>query len=202
MAAEKDKTEGKTKALFQKLAENDTCRRIIVWAGILGIALILISGNLKSCSTPVSAGAASSASSVHPAFSAEAYEQQMAKQLSDIVSQIDGVGRAQVMVTLEQTSQNVYATQEKTSDQQTSENAESGSGKQETNNSDEKNYLIVKDENGTERTVPVTEIQPLVKGVVVVCDGGGDPKVQQSITDAVTTALHISSTRVCVIKAK
>lgn len=201
MTAEKDGAKEKAKTLFQKLAENDTCRKAIVWAGILGIVLILVSGNLKSCSTPASAGTASSSSAL-PVISAEAYEQQTAKQLSDIVSQIDGVGCAKVMVTLDQTSQNVYATQEKTSDQQTSESAESGSGKQETNNSDEKNYLIVKDENGTERTVPVTEIQPLVKGVVVVCDGGGDPKVQQSITDAVTTALHISSTRVCVIKAK
>jgi stage III sporulation protein AG len=106
------------------------------------------------------------------------------------------------MVTLEQTTRDVYATQKKTSNQETSESGESGTGKQEKNDSDETTYLLVKDENGSEKTVQVTEIQPVVKGVVVVCDGGGTPKVQQDITDAVTTALHITSVRVCVIKAK
>ena len=47
----------------------------------------------------------------------------------------------------------------------------------------------------------MTEVQPVVKGVVVVCDGGDDPVVQQRVIDAVTTALDITSVRVCVVKA-
>lgn len=60
----------------------------------------------------------------------------------------------------------------------------------------------MKGSDGSEQALAVTEIQPVVKGVVVVCDGGGNPAVQQSVTEAVTTALDISSVRVCVIKAK
>ena len=40
-----------------------------------------------------------------------------------------------------------------------------------------------------------------VKGVVVVCEGGDLPQVQQRIIEAVTTALNISSKRVCVTKS-
>ncbi|MCI1955495.1 MAG: stage III sporulation protein AG [Oscillospiraceae bacterium] len=191
---------GGQKGLFQKLAENDTYRKIILGAGLLGIALILLSGNLKSCDSQTAPTASSPSS--RTVLTAEEYEKQMENSLSGIISQIDGVGNARVMVTLEQTSKSVYATQEKKSGQQTDEKAESGVGKNETNNSDETTYLLVKDADGSEKALQVTEVQPVVKGVVVVCDGGGDPKVQQNITDAVTTALHITSVRVCVIKAK
>lgn len=202
MAVEKGGDSEKAKGLFQKLAENDTCRKIIIGAGLLGIVLILVSGSLKSCSVQPPAGASASSASSGTIITAEEYEKQMENSLSDLITQIDGVGKAKVMVTLEQTTKSVYATQEKTSDQQTNENAESGTGKNETNNSNETSYLLVKDADGSEKAVKITDIQPVVKGVVVVCDGGGDPKVQQDITDAVTTALHITSVRVCVIKAK
>lgn len=202
MAVEKGGDSEKAKGLFQKLAENDTSRKIIIGAGLLGIVLILVSGSLKSCSVQPPASTSASSASSGTIITAEEYEKQMENSLSDLITQIDGVGKAKVMVTLEQTTKSVYATQEKTSDQQTNENAESGTGKNETNNSNETSYLLVKDADGSEKAVKITDIQPVVKGVVVVCDGGGDPKVQQDITDAVTTALHITSVRVCVIKAK
>ena len=37
----------------------------------------------------------------------------------------------------------------------------------------------------------------MVKGVVVVCSGADNPVVQQNIIDAVTTALDITSVKVC-----
>ena len=189
------------KSLFQKLAENDVYRKIIIAAGLLGIVLILVSGSFKSCSSPVPSGSTAS-QPTGKVLTAEEYEARMENNLASLLTQIDGVGSVRVMVTLEQTSRDVYVTQEKTNGQQTNEGVESGTGKQETNNSDETTYLLVKDENGSEKAVRVTEIQPVVKGVVVVCGGGGDPAVQKSVTDAVTTALHITSVRVCVMKAK
>lgn len=44
------------------------------------------------------------------------------------------------------------------------------------------------------------EIQPVIRGVLVVCEGGDDPVVTQTVTQAVTRALDISSTKVCVTK--
>lgn len=191
---------GKNAGLFQKLAENEKYRKIIVFAGLAGIVLILISGNLKSCdsSQPRQLQPVSSQSAV----TAEQYEKSLEADLTGIISQISGVGNAKVLVTLDKTAQYVYATEEKQSRQQTSEKADSQAGKSEEDYSDETTYLLVKNSDGSEQALRVTEIQPLVKGVVVVCDGGDDPGVQQSVTDAVTTALHITSVRVCVIKAK
>jgi stage III sporulation protein AG len=201
MAAEANSKEEKKKSAFQRLAENDTYRKIAVGGGILGIFLIALSGSLKGCSSQNSSTLSSSSSAVS-AISAESYEKMLEDKLTNIISQIDGAGNVRVMVTLEQTTKDVYATEDKTEDQEKSDSTESRSGTKEKNNSKEEKYLVIKDENGAERVVRVTEIQPLVKGVVVVCDGGGDMKVQKDITTAVTTALNITSVRVCVIKSK
>ena len=46
------------------------------------------------------------------------------------------------------------------------------------------------------------EVEPVVKGVIIVCQGGNNPTVQQNIINAVTTALDISSARVCVVQGQ
>ena len=45
-----------------------------------------------------------------------------------------------------------------------------------------------------------TRMEPVVKGVVVVCEGGDNPLTVTRILEAVTTALAISSTKVCITK--
>lgn len=43
-------------------------------------------------------------------------------------------------------------------------------------------------------------ITPVVRGVVVVCDGGDDPLVVSRVMSAVTKSLDISTNKVCVTK--
>lgn len=194
-AEEKGGKSGRS-ALFEKLAENETYRKIIIGAGLLGIALIFLSGFLKSGGTSEPKTASSGT-----VYTAEEYETRMESELETLIMKIQGVGNASVMVTLEQTKQSVYAKEEKASGQTTQDKSE-GTIRNETDSSDETNYILIKDADGSEKALAETEIQPVVKGVVVVCDGGNNPVVQQNIINAVTTALNITSARVCVIKAK
>lgn len=60
-------------------------------------------------------------------------------------------------------------------------------------NSGENVYL----KNSDTKTV---SIEPKVRGVVVVCDGGDDQLVVSRVLDAVTKALNISSDKVCITK--
>ncbi|MBQ3330749.1 MAG: hypothetical protein IJG87_06180 [Ruminococcus sp.] len=60
-------------------------------------------------------------------------------------------------------------------------------------NSGENVYL----KNTDQKTV---SIEPKVRGVVIVCDGGDDPLVVSRVLDAVTKALNISSDKVCITK--
>lgn len=49
-------------------------------------------------------------------------------------------------------------------------------------------------------TTKTKEVEPLIRGVLVLCDGGDDPVVVGRITEAVTKALDISSAKVCITK--
>lgn len=199
MTADKKDGAPKKPGLLEKLSENDRYRKIIIAAGLVGIALIFLSGLLgKSGAAQSTAQSASS----QQGTSAQDYETRLEQELTDIISGIKGAGKTKVLVTLEQTEETVYAVEEKSDANTTQENNGSSETKKDTSSSSEKTYLIVKDADGAENPLTVTVKQPVVKGVVVVCDGAGSPAVQQDIIDAVTTALDITSVRVCVLKAE
>lgn len=161
----------------------------ILIVGILGIVLIGLSSILPKKTT--SKTAASSSSTV----SAEEYREQLEQRLSDIVGSIDGAGKCRVMVTLENGVEYVYAKEEKVNNDKQQEDSKISQS------SDSEQQVIVVDTEDGKQGLLVTEIQPTVKGVVVVCEGGDQSVVQQRITSTITTALNISSKRVCVTKS-
>ncbi len=183
-------------SLFDKLAGNESYRKIIIIACVVGVALIFLSGYFKPDTT-----AAQSASS-QPTMTAEQYASKLESSLTDIVTQIQGVGTAKVLVTLERNTEYVYATEQKRSNQTTEDKSNGSATKNEANDNTETKYILVKDADGAQKALAVTEVQPIIKGVVVVCGGGDNPAVQQNVINAVTTALGITSVQVCVIKAK
>lgn len=187
--------EGK-ESLFDKLAGNESYRKIIIIACVIGVALIFLSGYFKPDTT------AAQSTSSQPTMTAEQYASQLESSLTDVVTRIQGVGTAKVLVTLERNTEYVYATEVKRSNQTTEDKSGGSTTKNEANDDTDTKYILVKDADGAQKALAVTEVQPIIKGVVVVCDGGDNPAVQQNIINAVTTALDITSVRVCVIKAK
>lgn len=72
-----------------------------------------------------------------------------------------------------------------------------GAGKTEVLLTMENSVEYVYLDKGAEKT---KEIEPLIRGVLVVCEGGDSPVVVERITQAVTKALDISSAKVCITK--
>lgn len=175
----------KWKAAFQKAFPKDRGVKLLVLLGICGIALIYLStlfGNEKDQKdAPAKEDSTASIGE---------YEQRLEQELTRIVCAITGEEGPAVLVTLESSSQTVYAADEKTSSQQ-EENGESSEEY-------EKTHVILKDSGGAQQALAVTEIQPKVKGVVIVSRYAGDPVIREKLTEAVKTALDISSARVCV----
>ena len=145
-----------------------------------------------SASTPQNSRTASS-------VTAEQYVEQTEKRLSELIGHIAGAGECQVMVTLENGVEYVYASEQKINSDRVEDTGTDSSKLSEKEDS-EQSVIMVETENGKEGLL-VTELQPTVRGVVVVCEGGGEEAVAQRIVSAVTTALNISSKRVCVSPA-
>lgn len=187
-------TDFKSKKIHEFLLK-DKCKKVIVCIGLLGIALIFISelfrtNNVKKVTADVS-GASSGTYE---------YVVQLENNLRDLISSIKGAGNTRVLVTLENSEETIYATEEKKNKEATEDKTDGQMSKKRESDDCEKKYIKVRDADGTERALSVTQIQPTVKGVVVVCDGGDIPEVQQKITYAVKTALNITSKRVYVTK--
>lgn len=158
-------------------------RNLIIAAGIVGILLILLAEYWPKQT------AASSAKTT-----AEAFVAQTESKLAEVIGNIEGAGECRIMVTLENGVEYVYASQEKINTDRVEDTS-----KLSQRDDKEKSIIVVDTQDGRQGLL-VTEIQPTVKGVVVVCQGGDQPLVQQRVIDAVTTALNIASTRVCVTK--
>lgn len=191
---EDNKQRSGIKKLFSGLG-GEKGKNIIIIAGLLGIALIFLSSFIK----PVSQNQEKQEENI--TITAEEYAAQMERNLTEVISSIQGAGPSKVMVTLESGVQTKYATEEKNNSEASQEKDSNGETTRSQQSGDsEITYITVRDANGAERALEITEIQPTVKGVVVVCSGGEDPVVQQRVIDAVTTALNISSKRVCVTR--
>jgi stage III sporulation protein AG len=180
--------------VMEKVAGNEKYRRLLIILGLGGIALIFLSGFFHT-------GDGGGKDEELPAvITVQEYANQLQNSLTEIVSSIDGAGETKVMVTLENGPETKYATEEKTSSQNHEERTAGDTTRVEQTGDSEVKYITVRDADGAERALAITEFQPTVKGVVIVCAGGEQPIVQQRIVNAVTTALNISSKRVCVTR--
>ena len=177
----------KLRNLFYK----DKSRFFVIALGAIGLILILNSN--------LSKGKTKENNKTDGDFSISytyEYKKQLEENLRNIISEISGVGTANVLVTLESSVQNVYATEQKKNKEASEDkNYDEISKKQESNEIETK-FITVKDADGTEKALSVMQIQPVVKGVVVICSGGDNPEVKNKVVEAVKTALNITSKRV------
>ena len=180
------------KNFLSSLSQNKKQKNLVIILGVLGILLLFISN--------FSPKQNAEKSSPEVTFSAEQYTKQLEKSLTEIVSSIQGAGRCKVLVTVENGIETVYATGGKKNTEATEDKSNGEVTKKQESDDSEVKYITIKESNGAEKALAITEIQPTVKGVVVVCSGGDDSAVQQRVINAVTTALNITSKRVCVTK--
>ncbi len=162
---------------LMELLGSDKARKIIIAAGIILILLLFFStlsfGGEKSEQT---------APEEDPAKIELALEQ----RLERLISSIDGAGSAVVMVTLETTSEHVYAEETR---------SETSMGTDTENRSSEKSVATAgSGKDALEKSI----IQPKVRGVAVVCAGAADPVIKEKVTKAVSGVLNIGVSQVCV----
>lgn len=181
----------KEKLLF--FLKSDKKIIIIFFIGILGICIIFFSSifdkkeNVQSVSSNE--------------FSSNEYIKNLENKILDIVGNVKGVGKANVMVTLENSVEYVYAGEEKKTTDSTQDISGSDSKKIQQKDNYERKLILVDGSNGNREALIKKQIEPTIKGVVIVCEGGDDIIVKERVISAITTALSISSTRVCVTKS-
>jgi stage III sporulation protein AG len=125
------------------------------------------------------------ASQAEEDFSVEALEE----KLSDTLSQIDGAGQVQVLLTVESSMKRVLA-------QDTSVDQDESSIQRETET------VVISAGSGTQETVLVQRIYPKFQGALVVAEGGGDPAIQLKLTQAVAALTGLGADKISICKGK
>lgn len=163
--------------------------RLVVLIGIIGMGLILLSGVLpKSSSTKPKATTNAAITDV--------YKQEMQEKLSDILATIEGVGRVNVLLTVSASEEVIFA-------QEIKEDESLEASKRTTKR--DNSYVLVdgSDSGGSKREALVRKIlTPQISGVIVVCEGGANVAVKESIYKTVSVALEIPTNKIYVAKAR
>jgi len=122
------------------------------------------------------------------------YITEQEKKLCEILRRINGVSDPFVMITLDSSSEYIYALKESIK--------ESSSKNGETTQKDvQKDIVLYEDEKKTKSPILIKEIQPKIKGVAVVCKGVGSADMQLKIINLVSTVLNLPTNKVYVISA-
>lgn len=126
------------------------------------------------------------------------YEDKLERKLKNILSNMEGVGAVDVMVTTISTEEKVIAQNVNRSEQQTEEKDQAGgtrTTKQSQNNTD----IVLQDGN-----VPyiTKENSPEIKGVFILAQGAEDSRVKGQIIEAVSKLLDVPVHKISVEKKK
>ena len=154
---------------LRPLAKKYRAALIVLLAGVL----LLVSGGReeKTDATQTQTDADS--------FSLSDFETQLCRRLSAI----DGAGRVELMLSLEQTGEAVYAVNTR-----------------ETGSSRESDVAVISSSGYGETPVTVKNVLPTFRGAIVLCDGAENAAVRLAVTQAVETVCGLTSDRITVLK--
>lgn len=113
------------------------------------------------------------------------------KEVEEIISLIDGAGETKVMITLSETTEYIYAINESNQNKSNSDSL----------NVDTENDYVIIEQNNEDSGLLVKTLEPKIRGVAIVCEGGDNPTVQQNIYSAVSAVLNVSTARISISKS-
>lgn len=108
------------------------------------------------------------------------------ERLEDKLAQIAGIGRVELMLSLEESGELVYASNIRDNGAQ--------------NGAYESTLSTVSDGNYGEQPVRIKETCPTFRGAVVLCDGAQNSKVRLAVTQAVHAVCGLGTDRISVIQ--
>ena len=158
----------------QRMQGDKKAMDLLVLLGIAGMALLCLS-------EWVPAEAQSEDAVQQPGVAAntgETYTVKLETQLEEMIAQVDGAGKCCVMVTLAAGEETVYAT-----------DTEEGE-----NTSRSEHVLL-----GEQALVESVQ-SPRIQGVAVVCEGGGEVSVQNTVTELIRALTGVGANHITVAK--
>lgn len=126
------------------------------------------------------------------------YIKGLEEKIKDMVENIEGAGKATVLLNCKNGEENIYATE---NEENTKNSTYSENGKEEINKDLSQKIIIIKEKGGGETPIIVKKVQPEITGAVIVCQGADNKKVERMIIEAVSVALNMKTNNITVLKS-
>lgn len=123
-------------------------------------------------------------------ISDEEYCSYLENKVKVFIEKIEGAGKTEVIITLAETTEYIYATDDKSIK------------KNNTNSNDqtiEKDFVIIEDDNN-DTGLLIKTIEPKIKGIAISCEGGDNIKVQEQIYSSIEAILDVKSSNISISK--
>lgn len=129
----------------------------------------------------------------------ETYREQLCQQLEEFLRQMEGVGQAKVYITMHSTKE-IIVERNSPYRKQTEEEIAQDKTRMTAETENESEVVLVTEEDGSQTPIVVKEIAPVVSGVVVAAQGGGNEKIKNEITALVMALFGIEEHKIRVVK--
>ena len=138
---------------------------------LVGLGLMLLPGKREAQPAP------------QPTETAQVLD--LETRLSAILSQIEGVGQVQVLLTEESGRETLYQTDSQTDTDRRTEDT-----------------VLVEDASRTESGLVRQTLEPKYRGAVILCQGADQPSVRLAIVEAVRCVTGLGADRISVLNMK
>lgn len=139
---------------------------ILTIMAVLGVCLIIFSNTVQSSNDQADT------------IDYEEYTKYLEEKLEDFILGIDGIKKATVILTLDTSSEQIYAQNQSNYD-----------------------FLTISSGKG-ESPVKITEVFTTIRGVAVACTNGDNDEIKMKLTRLISAYLGISSNRIEIVNIK
>ena len=194
----------KFKNMFSKKEGNSKKKieNIVVFIIILIITIVAINyiwnGNSKEEKKDITPQAENSNDVTQ--VSSEVKEDDIEARLSNILSNIQGVGNVKVLLTYSETSTYVPIYNENTKGSNTTETDSSGGSRTISETDSQKEVIFKEDGSGNKEPITKSIISPKIEGAIITAQGADDANVKASIIQAVEAATGLATHKIQVFK--
>lgn len=126
-------------------------------------------------------------------------QNEMVKELEDILSNISGVGRVKVMITYAETSKTMPVYNEESTEENTEETDSEG-GTRKVTQTDVRKEVIYEEADSGKKIITQSIVSPTIEGAIITAEGANDPTVKTNIIQAVGAVTGLATHKIQVFQ--
>lgn len=130
------------------------------------------------------------------------YTEAMERELEELLSCMEGVGRVKVMITLQSTEEDIVEKDRPASRSNVSENDAAGGSRSTSDMDSGESTVFITDAQGRQTPYVRKRLHPAVSGVAVLAEGGGTESVRVNISEAIQALFGIDANKIKIAKMK